>query len=73
MQDLAPIAILALPCLSLNHSLKRSLGVSDECKIATVSPNAFLNLANIWGVNDISGTNIIAVLFCFKAFFIQFM
>ena len=67
--DLAPITILAFPSLILFHSSCFSPNDSLLCKTAICSfPNLDINLSNICGVNDISGTKTIAVF----SFFITF-
>ena len=60
------ITILASFSFILFHSSCLSPIDNLLCKIAICSfPNLAINLSNICGVNDISGTNIIAV-FCFS-------
>ena len=66
--DLAPITIFACPCFILFHSSYLSPIDNLLCNIAIFSfPNLDINLSNICGVNDISGTNTIAVFSFFIA------
>ena len=67
--DLAPITILAFPSFILFHSSYLSPSDNLLCNTAISSfPKRLINLSIICGVNDISGTNTIEVLFCFIAF-----
>jgi len=59
--DLAPITIFALSSFILSHSSCLSPIDSLLCNTAIVSfPNLDINLSNICGVKDISGTKTIA-------------
>ena len=70
--DLAPITLLASSFFILSHSSCLSPIDSLLCNTAILSfPNLPINLSNICGVSDISGTKQIDDLFSFKAFSIN--
>ena len=72
MADLAPITILAFLSLILSHSSCLSPIDNLLCNIAiSLFPNLEINLSNICGVNDISGTNTIAFFPIFNTFSIN--
>ena len=70
--DLAPITILAFFSRILSHSSCLSPIDNLLCRIAISSfPKREINLSNICGVKDISGTKTIAFLPIFKTFSIN--
>ena len=68
----APITILACPFFILFHWSNLSPIDNLLCNTAIFSsPNLAINLSTVWGVKEISGTNIMLVLLFLKAFSIS--